>query len=287
MLTGKELLEKWSKVEDPTSEKKIPIMELFGPTIEGEGAVIGVQTFFIRVAGCDYKCKKCDSLHAVLPEMFSGHAIALTPKQLAWAFNEYAAQWPGIQNVVLTGGNPCLYDFNPFIDVINGEMGSLEEGRRYGILVETQGTFCPDWLSKASHVTVSPKGPGFGEKFEQVKFMDFIGKVENHTGATMNVKIVLFDVRDLDFSEYVVGILESMSSEVEVYLSIGNHNTPTIVESFTKDHPGGIEVDIVGDTLDSFRIMLEEIQAPHRFKLQQCRILPQLHVLLWGNKAEV
>ena len=40
---------------------KIPVMEIFGPTIQGEGMVIGQKTMFVRTAGCDYSCAWCDS----------------------------------------------------------------------------------------------------------------------------------------------------------------------------------------------------------------------------------
>ena len=40
---------------------KIPVMEVFGPTIQGEGAVMGQKTMFVRTAGCDYSCSWCDS----------------------------------------------------------------------------------------------------------------------------------------------------------------------------------------------------------------------------------
>ncbi|PGD66807.1 7-carboxy-7-deazaguanine synthase QueE, partial [Bacillus toyonensis] len=35
---------------------KIPVLEIFGPTIQGEGMVIGQKTMLIRTAGCDYSC---------------------------------------------------------------------------------------------------------------------------------------------------------------------------------------------------------------------------------------
>ena len=43
----------------------IRISEIFGPTIQGEGALIGQPTVFVRTGGCDYRCSWCDSLHAV------------------------------------------------------------------------------------------------------------------------------------------------------------------------------------------------------------------------------
>lgn len=41
--------------------KKIPVLEIFGPTIQGEGMVIGQKTMFVRTGGCDYRCSWCDS----------------------------------------------------------------------------------------------------------------------------------------------------------------------------------------------------------------------------------
>ena len=40
---------------------KIPVIEIFGPTIQGEGMVVGQKTMFVRTAGCDYSCSWCDS----------------------------------------------------------------------------------------------------------------------------------------------------------------------------------------------------------------------------------
>ena len=42
----------------------IPVAEIFGPTIQGEGPHVGMKTLFVRVAGCDFKCAWCDSKFA-------------------------------------------------------------------------------------------------------------------------------------------------------------------------------------------------------------------------------
>ena len=44
---------------------KLRISEIFGPTIQGEGALIGKPTVFVRAGGCDYRCSWCDTLYAV------------------------------------------------------------------------------------------------------------------------------------------------------------------------------------------------------------------------------
>lgn len=42
---------------------KIPFLEVFGPTIQGEGMVIGKKTMFVRTYGCDYGCVWCDTAY--------------------------------------------------------------------------------------------------------------------------------------------------------------------------------------------------------------------------------
>src|SRR5215831_3988340 len=33
--------------------------EIFGPTIQGEGALAGAVSMFVRLGGCDYRCAWC------------------------------------------------------------------------------------------------------------------------------------------------------------------------------------------------------------------------------------
>ena len=40
---------------------------IIGPTIQGEGALAGRPTIFVRTGGCDFRCTWRDSLHAVDP----------------------------------------------------------------------------------------------------------------------------------------------------------------------------------------------------------------------------
>ena len=47
-----------TNAEPPTtaSDAKIRVSEIFGPTIQGEGVLIGLPTVFVRTGGCDYRC---------------------------------------------------------------------------------------------------------------------------------------------------------------------------------------------------------------------------------------
>ncbi len=50
------------------TESNIRISEIFGPTIQGEGHLIGQPTVFVRTGGCDFRCEWCDTLYAVETE---------------------------------------------------------------------------------------------------------------------------------------------------------------------------------------------------------------------------
>jgi organic radical activating enzyme len=78
----------------------LPVMEEF-LTIQGEGANAGKVAYFIRLAGCDVGCSWCDVKES-------------------WNKNEHPeksidqlvenAKKSGSPNVVITGGEPTLYD---------------------------------------------------------------------------------------------------------------------------------------------------------------------------------
>jgi 7-carboxy-7-deazaguanine synthase len=133
------------------SVKKIPLVEMFGPTIQGEGAVIGQQTYFMRFGLCDYKCKMCDSMNAVDPLQVKLNAKWLTQLDI---YNEFMAfhKEGSTRWITLSGGNPCIHDLTELVLNLN------DTGFKFA--VETQGTFAPDWLKYCRIVTCSPKGPG-------------------------------------------------------------------------------------------------------------------------------
>ena len=84
---------------------KIPVLEIFGPTIQGEGRVIGRKTMFVRTAGCDYRCSWCDSA-------FTWDGSAKDDIELLTAQDIYdrLKEIGGNQfdRVTISGGNPAL-----------------------------------------------------------------------------------------------------------------------------------------------------------------------------------
>lgn len=129
--------------------KGIPVLEIFGPTIQGEGMVIGQKTMFVRTAGCDYSCSWCDSAFT-----WDGSA----KKDIRWmTAEEIFAELKDIggdafSHVTISGGNPALLkQLDAFIEL-------LKENNIRAAL-ETQGTVYQDWFTLIDDLTISPKPP--------------------------------------------------------------------------------------------------------------------------------
>jgi 7-carboxy-7-deazaguanine synthase len=225
----------------------IMVSEIFGPTIQGEGALAGQLSHFIRTFGCSYRCAWCDSMHAVDPNQ-SGKAHRLTTAEIVEKIRALTAPAPWI---TVTGGDPVDWDLTAVV-------ASLSD---YKIAVETQGAVWRDWLEYCHLVTVSPKGPSSGmvDRLDPVVLQKYYVRLR----ARMVLKIVCFDEADLDFAER----LHRFMRDVPLYLSAGTE--------LGYDKP----IDAV---LRRYRWLAETvIQRP---KLAECTVLPQLHVLVWGQE---
>ncbi len=202
-------------------------------------------------------------MHAVDPKIWKKQAERLTAEVIVERIRNLT-QGPGI--VTLSGGNPLIHDCTELVDILQSE--------GYTVAVETQGSIYKDWLAKCDWVTVSPKGPGsrWLTPIEGVK--DFFVKL--HTATTIFsgravLKIVISTPEDL---EYASQVAQEMSL-VAMYLQPAN-----MTHMDTRQLPT-IRVDL----LDKLAWLVGEAQKYPG--LENVPILPQLHVLLWGNKKGV
>lgn len=267
-------------------EKRIAVVEIFGPTIQGEGPLAGSKTMFIRFGGCDYRCQKCDSLHAVIPAAVKANARYLTAEEIT----EELIRLKGLSStqwVTLSGGNPLMWDLTRLIEFLHGAGIS--------VAVETQGTLFQPWLLKAQCVVISPKSPGMGEKFEPEKMVRML-KALVEKKVAVAVKVVIFSQQDIDFALEVERIIADNIEAFNpgmLFMSLGNPNPPVLQEDNTIiDDPALGDMDEMLDAganhklalLEHYKVLVEDFVNDPR--VVHWRFLPQLHVLLYSNEPK-
>lgn len=231
------------------------IAEIFGPTIQGEGVLIGEPTVFVRAGGCDYRCSWCDSLHAVDSRHRQDWA-AMTSAQIFDRIRGLSGDQP--LTVSLSGGNPAIQDFGPLI--------AMGRAQGYRFACETQGSVARDWFGQLSTLVLSPKSPSSAQVVDWDAFADCMraGK-----GAAQTVmKIVVFDDTDLDWARDAA----ARHPDLPLFLQPGNP---------ASDPDTPVPAQAVADRL----LWLVERTLGQGWLTP--RILPQLHVLLWGNRRGV
>src|SRR3954463_11955899 len=123
----------------PMSDGRYLVKEMFGPTLQGEGAHSGRAVVFLRFAACNLACTGCDTdfdpegarrmdaaeIVARLHELDTGHT----------------------RRVIVTGGEPTLQ--------WDAALSAAIRGAGFRVHMESNGTRVPagpvDWL------TISPK----------------------------------------------------------------------------------------------------------------------------------
>ncbi|TRD17831.1 7-carboxy-7-deazaguanine synthase QueE [Palleronia caenipelagi] len=231
------------------------IAEIFGPTIQGEGALIGEPTLFVRAGGCDYRCVWCDSLHAV--ESRYRHTWAPMSSEDVWAELRHLS---GDQPVTisLSGGNPAIQDFGPVI--------ALGRAAGYRFACETQGSLARGWFGALDTLVLSPKPPSSGETVDWSVFADCVEAGRAARSTVM--KIVVFDQADFDWAKDA----HARHPDLPLYLQPGNPEVDPEIP---------VDPQALADRLG----WLTGLAMEDRWFTP--RILPQLHVLIWGNKRGV
>ena len=243
----------------------IPIVEIFGPSIQGEGPNVGARCIFVRVKGCSFRCKWCDS--AFTWNDHESEVRYYAPEELAHHLIEMC-KMHNCKHVVLTGGNPCIYDFSEVVQQLACS--------RVQVDVETQGDFFPDWLIYINTIVLSPKAPSSGMPDTYEKIVDYISN-ELGEESEVAIKIPVFDKLDIEFARKYAQFASRYNlihnKQIRLYLSVGNSDV---------SETGSIRDRVLSD----YETLLNTInEKPEDF--QNVYLLPQLHTLVWGNKQGV
>lgn len=235
----------------------IKISEIFGPTIQGEGALIGQPTVFVRTGGCDYRCSWCDTLHAVDSE----YRDTWKPMSAEAVFKEIKTLSGGTPLLIsLSGGNPAIQPLGKLIDL------GQQEG--YHFAMETQGSIAKSWFSKLDHLVLSPKPPSSDMDTDWNEFDKCLRATDKNT--EISLKIVIKDEDDYTYAKQAA----AKYPDLPIYLQPCNTSPP-----IDDDDPVDFD-DINART----RWLVKKIANDGWFNVT---ILPQVHVMIWGNKRGV
>lgn len=236
----------------------LPVVEIFGPTVQGEGPEAGRPAYFVRFGGCDFRCSWCDSMHAVDPAVVRATSEQLAPQDIRTRLRDLH-DGPGL--VVLSGGNPALLELGALIELLR------EAGFR--LAVETQGSRWKPWLARVDCLVVSPKGPSSGmdnaqHRRQLTSFLQFA----HDQGAVPVLKAVIFNDEDLEYARW----LSLTWPDLPLHLSTG-----TDVDL--------AEEETIGRLLTRLRWLSETVA--HDRVLSRAQVGVQQHVLAWGTRKGV
>ncbi len=180
-----------------------PVMEIFH-SLQGEGFNTGKPAVFIRLAGCDVGCSWCD-----VKESWDADAH---PVMNVEQILEEAAKFPA-DNVVVTGGEPAMYDLGPLTS-------SLKQAGKT-LWLETSGahpiTGGWDWIC------LSPK------KFKPV--------LKENFSLAHELKIIVVNRSDLEWAGRLAG---KVSGSCHLFLQPEwdrREKTEPLAIAFIRDNP--------------------------------------------------
>lgn len=154
--------------------KKLPLVEHFY-TLQGEGYHTGRAAYFLRIGGCDVGCSWCDSRYTWNPDI---HPLVDVATIVSYVIDS------GADSVVITGGEPLMWDMNPLCNMLktNNIKTFLETSGAYPL----SGNW--DWICLSPKINAPPVGD--------------INLIANE------LKLIIQNVEDLEWAE-------KMSSKVE------------------------------------------------------------------------
>ena len=229
------------------------VMEIYR-SIQGEGTLMGVPTTFVRFFACNLRCSWCDTRYSWSVRE-GGTWRTLTPEAV---FAEIAEL--GVRHIVLTGGEPTLQKDLP-------ELATLLKAQGYHLTIETNATIVPEPLMPLIDLwSLSPKLSSAGEHYLKHEALErFLASLQAQQQQWK------FVVRD-DPDEQVLREL------LERYPAFRERQLPIILQpegdSAQADYPAALE-RLAARVSDSF------------WQPYNVRVLPQLHVIIWGRRRLV
>jgi len=229
------------------------VMEIYR-SIQGEGTLMGVPTTFVRFFACNLRCSWCDTKYSWSVRE-GGTWEVLSPEEIAERVDALRAQ-----HVVITGGEPTLQKELP-------QLARVLKNRRYHLTIETNATiFPPNAVPLIDLWSLSPKLSSAGENYLRLPIIRSF--LEALDPGQQQWKFVIRDDTDENLlRELVTSFPEFRERHLPIILQPEG-------DSAVLDYPTALER------------LAERVRDPF-WDAYSVRVLPQLHVIVWGRKKLV
>ena len=256
---------------------QIQVMELFGPTIQGEGIMSGTLTHFLRTGGCALRCSWCDSFLAIDPKLILEHRTLMAPSQSIAAVQGL----PWAPYITFTGGDPAIQQrLGDLIPAINW-LGTR-------VAVETQGMYFPEWFDNCDVLTFSPKGPSSGNIVPISGLQKYLISLGSRRKQQICIKVVVFNQDDFNYAmDVYLGIPEIYYDAF--YFTAGTPLNDVPIEDIEDEHERLAAsqqkvLDVVHNQTQLSDMLLKEARTV-KFN-HKVHVGCQQHVLLWPSKEK-
>jgi len=229
------------------------VMEIYR-SVQGEGLLMGVPTTFVRFFACNLRCSWCDTKYSWSVRE-GGTWESISVQEVVERVHAL-----GARHVVLTGGEPTLQK----------ELAQLAQELKdqgHHLTVETNATIFPATVVPFIDLwSLSPKLSSAGENY--VRFPIMKRFLEALRPEQQQWKFVVRDDADV---QHLRVLLSSFPHFAE-------HRLPVLLQPegdmATADYAAALEY-LAEQVHDSF------------WDNYYVRVLPQLHVLIWGRRRWV
>src|SRR2546421_962308 len=229
------------------------VMEIYR-SVQGEGTLMGVPTTFVRFFACNLRCSWCDTKYSW--SVREGGTWESIPVQEVVS----QVQALGARHVVLTGGEPTLQKEL-------AQLARLLKEQGHHLTVETNTTIFPTAAVPLIDLwSLSPKLSSAGENYLRYPIIESF--LEELRSDQQQWKFVIRDDAD---EQALKGLLTR-------YAAFAENHLPVILQ------PEGDSA--VLDYSSSLEHLTQRVRDPFWDKYY-VRVLPQLHVIIWGRRRWV
>ncbi len=229
------------------------VMEIYR-SVQGEGTLMGVPTTFVRFFACNLRCAWCDTKYSWSVRE-GGWSDKLSPIDVALEVERL-----GARHVVLTGGEPTLqHELST--------LAQLLKAHDHHLTVETNATIFPAAVVPLIDLwSLSPKLGSAGEAYLRhaviKRFLDTLRPDQQQWKFVVRDDIDEAGLRDL-LQRYPVFARRQLPIVLQPEGDVASENYPAALERLT-----------------------ERVRAPF-WDDYYVRVLPQMHVIVWGRRRLV